>query len=358
MKVVFTLFFILLIFGLVVLASAGLIDAQRRFDQPYYYLWHQLLYGVLPGCLVMFLFSKMPIARWRTFALPILVIAIGLMVLVMVPGIGLSIKGASRWLDLRIVTVQPAEFLKFALIIYLAAWFGGRHEHAHKIVALVPFLLILGFVGFLLALQPDFGTLGIVVLISVALYFFSGAKLSHFVALLTIFLIGALVLSFAAPYRFDRIKTFLNPHEDKQATGYHLNQAKIAIGSGGMLGVGYGHSRQKAGFLPEPVGDSIFAIMVEELGLVGGAGFLLLLLAFLISLLRLGVQTNDPFARLIVLGVAVWIGGQAFINIAAITGLLPLTGIPLPLMSYGSSQLVSIMGTMGVVWKVASRAAT
>lgn len=343
-KIVFTLFFVLLIFGLIVLSSAGISDAQRKFDTPYYYLTHQLLFGLLPGLVLMFLFSKIPSAKWRALALPLLIGTLGLMVLIYVPGLGVSIKGATRWLDLRFFTVQPAEFLKFGLVIYLAAWFSRRRTGKSAI----PFFIILAITAALLVLQPDFGTLVIVIMISVAIYFFSGAKLTHFAGLIGLFFIALLVLSFAAPYRFNRIKTFFNQQDDLQTTGYHINQAKIAIGSGGLFGVGYGQSRQKAGFLPESVGDSIFAILAEELGFVGAGAFLALFAAFIFFLMRLAMQSHDSFSRLVLLGIAVWIGGQAFVNIAAISGLIPLTGVPLPLVSYGSSSLVSIMGAMGV----------
>ncbi len=351
-KLTFALFFILLTFGMVVLSSAGIVDAQKKFGDSNYYLVHQLLYGVIPGIIIMLVFYYIPTQRWRSWSIYILIVALIMMVSVFIPGIGIGIKGAQRWINLGFITVQPAEFLKFALVIYLAAWFAGSKGEARAKVSLLPFLLVLGFTAFLLAIQPDFGTLGIVIMIGIAIYFFSGAKISHLMGLMATFVILITVMSFLAPYRFDRIKTFINPHEDKQGSSYHLNQSLIAIGSGGILGVGYGQSKQKEGFLPEPVGDSIFAIMIEEFGLLGGVTFIALLVVFLFLLFLVGLQNHDMFSRLIVFGVAVWIGGQSFVNMAAITGLIPLTGIPLPLMSYGSSSMVSIMGAMGVVWRI------
>ena len=352
-KVVTFLFFALIIFGLVMLASAGVAEGQKRCGSAYCFLWHQIEFGVLPGVIIFWLFSKVKYDRWRRFALPILLLSIVSLILIFVPGMSTPVKGAQRWLDLKFVTVQPAEFLKFALMVYLAAWFGRREKGGHGIIAHVPFFLVLAGVALLLVLQPDFGTLGIIILIGLSMFFFSGAKFRHIALLVFVAFVMLGGIALAAPYRFERIKTFLDPQTDKQGSAYHVNQAKIAIGSGGIFGLGYGQSKQKLGFLPEPVGDSIFAVIVEELGLVGGMALLLLYLGFLFTMLKIAALAPDPFGRLLVLGVASWIGIQAFINIAAISGLIPLTGVPLPLISYGSSSLVSLMAAMGVVRSVA-----
>ncbi len=352
-KLPFILFFIIVVFGLVMLSSASVVESQKNCGSAYCYVWHQILYGFLPGLILFLIGSRIPYKKWRVMALPILLIAMLLLLLVFIPGIGRNIKGADRWLDLRIATVQPAEFLKFALILYFAAWFSNRDKKQTSAFELIPFFLVLGIVGGLLVKQPDFGTLGIVLCIGVSMYFFSGARLWHFAILIGVFSLMLVMLSIIAPYRFDRIKTFLHPEADKQGSGYHINQALISIGSGGIFGLGYGQSKQKFNYLPEPVGDSIFAVIVEELGFVGGAALVILFVFFLFSLLRLAQHTHDQFARTFILGVAVWIGGQAFINIAAITGMMPLTGVPLPLISYGSSSLVSIMTAMGIVRNIA-----
>lgn len=347
------IFFLLIIIGLIMLSSAGIVEGQKKFDSSSYYFVHQILFGVFPGLVLFILFSKIPYDKWHKFALPLLIIALGLMVLVLVPSLGVGVKGAQRWLDLRVATIQPSEFLKFALIIYLAAWFSRRSKGNVGIGDLIPFFLILGLVGVLLILQPDFGTLGIVMIIAIAMYFFSGAKLWHFGILIAVIALLLVVLSIAAPYRFNRIKAFLNPQEDKQGTSYHINQALISIGSGGVFGLGYGQSQQKVAYLPEPVGDSIFAVIVEEMGFVGGVVLVALFLLLLMSLMQIAKTSPDLFGRLFVLGFAVWIGGQAFINIAAISGLMPLTGVPLPLISFGSSSLVSLMAGMGIVHNIA-----
>ncbi|MFH1769416.1 MAG: FtsW/RodA/SpoVE family cell cycle protein [Parcubacteria group bacterium] len=212
--------------------------------------------------------------------------------------------------------------------------------------------MILAFVGVLLLLQPDFGTLGLIVIIAVSVYFFSGAPAKHLLILFVIFGIALGSLAFVSPYRFNRIKTFLDPTTDTLGSSYHINQALITIGSGGVWGVGYGNSQQKISHLPEPVGDSIFAVLVEEFGFVGGISLILMFLVLLGLLIHIARKSRDDFGRLFVLGMAVWVVGQAFINIGAISGLVPLTGLPLPFISFGSSSLVSILAGMGIATSV------
>jgi len=349
---VFLVFFTVL-FGLIILASAGIVDGKEKFDSSYYYVINQILNGLIPGVILFYLLSKIDYKYWKKLALPILVGAVFLVILVFVPGVGLALKGAHRWVSVGPISFQPSEFLKLALIIYLAAWFSGRGKKSRKgAYALIPFLLILGFVALLLVLQPDFGTLGLVMAIAMAIYFFSGAKTKHILILILIggILVGS--LAFLSPYRFDRIKTFLNPDQDVLGSSYHIRQALIGIGSGGIFGVGFGASQQKANFLPEPVGDSIFAVLVEELGLVGGLLLISLFIAILITLIYISRQSRDEFGHLFALGIGVWVAGQAFINIAAITGLIPLTGLPLPLVSFGSSSMVAILAGLGIATNI------
>jgi len=348
-KTLTILIFIILVFGLVALSSAGVVEGQKRFDSAHYYLTHQLLYGVLPGLALFFIFSRVNYKFWRKLSLPLLLGAVCLMVFVFVPSIGLSSRGAQRWIDFGFFSFQPSEFLKLTMIIYLAAWFSredGRSGSGGRSV--VPFFLVLGFAGILLLAQPDMGTLALVTLIAISMYFFAGAKLKNF--LIMILALGILLGAVAViePYRLDRLKTFLSPNIDTQGISYHVNQAMLGIGSGGIFGLGFGQSRQKFNFLPEPVGDSIFAIIVEEVGFVGGVFVILLFLLLAMTMVKIA-KGSSPFGRLIVMGMSVWITGQAFVNIMAISGLIPLTGLPLPLVSFGSSSLVSILAGLGIV---------
>lgn len=349
------LVFLLVIFGLIMLASAGVVEGQKKFNSPYYHLKHQLFPGAAAGLAIFLIAAGINYKKLKGLALPFLIAVVGVMVLVFVPGFGLTIKGAQRWVSVGPLVFQPSELLKLAIIVYLAAWFSRRQARTigRSSSAIAPFFLVLAFVALLLVLQPDIKTLALITGIAVAMYFFAGARTKIVIAVISIFLVLISALSFA-PYRLNRIKAYLNPSQDIQGVAYHVNQAQIGIGAGGIFGLGYGQSRQKFNFLPEPVGDSIFAIIVEELGFIGGAAVILLFILLLLSLTSIAKNSHDNFGRLLVLGVAVWVIGQAFINIAAILNLIPLTGVPLPFISFGSSSLVAIMAAMGLAVSVAS----
>ncbi|MBP9822506.1 MAG: putative lipid II flippase FtsW [Candidatus Pacebacteria bacterium] len=354
-KRLFWILTILIIAGLAILSSAGIVDAQKKFGSAYYYFFHQLLYGIAPGILLAYILSRIDFKIWRKFSLPILLVALGLMTLVFVSHFGFGAKGATRWLSIGGIVFQPAEILKLSLVIYFAAWFGGRHERtSHWLYGAAPFFIVLGFAGLLLALQPDIGTLLVVGSIALIMYFVAGANMKLLGSIVVIGLIGLVLLIRFEPYRFNRIRSFIDPNADVRGISYQVNQAKIAIGSGGVFGVGFGHSTQKFGFLPEPVGDSIFAIVVEELGLVGGMVIVGLFVALCFTLMQIAIATTDSFGRLFVSGINIWIMVQAFINIAAISGLAPLTGIPLPFISYGGTAIIALLAGLGIVFNVAN----
>lgn len=348
--------FILVLFGLAMLSSAGIIDGQRKFDSAYYYFAHQLLYGLLPGLFLFWVGTKIKYQLWKKLSMPLLILSLGFMVAIFAPGVGVGARGALRWIHLGFLSFQPSEVLKLTLIIYFSAWFSGRTEKVKSwSYSVVPFLVILGFVGILLAKQPDVGTLSIVVMIAITMYFLAGAEMRHFAGLMAALAVVFFLLIQFAPYRLNRLLAFVNPSADPQGIAYHVNQARLGIGRGGLFGVGFGQSQQKINFLPEPVGDSIFAIVAEELGLMGGAFLLGLLLWLALALIKISQQTNDRFAQLFLLGLTVWITGQAFINIAAISGLIPLTGIPLPFVSYGGTSLAVLLGALGIASNIAKR---
>src|SRR3989344_1945357 len=355
-KAIFATTLLLLIFGLIVLSSAGIVEGQKKFGSSYYYLTHQLLYGVLPGLALMFLFFKIDYKFWKKVSLPILFGSLLMMIFVFLPNFGHNLKGATRWLDIGGLSLQPSEILKLALIIYLAAWFGNRDERIRNwSYGTAPFLIVLSFVAILLLLQPDIGTLIIVTIISSAIYFFAGSPVKHFliIGLLIIGVLGLMIV--VEPYRFNRVKTFLDPSIDPRGISYQLNQSLIAVGSGGMFGVGFGKSTQKFGFLPEVTNDSIFAILVEELGLVGAGVLIGLFVFFTFLTVKTAHNISDKFGKLLVMGVVAWIVGQAFLNIGAIIGLVPLTGIPLPFVSYGGTAMMVLLAGVGIVLNVAKR---
>lgn len=355
-QILTTTTFALIVFGLVALSSAGVAISQSRFGDPYYFFRHQLLFGVLPGLVLMFFAQKIDYHFWKKFAFGFFAINLIFLVLVFIPGFGLNFQGASRWIKLGPFSFQPSEMLKLSLILYLAAWLEGKREKgADFFEGFVPFLAIVSVVGFLIIKQPDMGTLGIVVLIAMAVYFMSGARFQHLS-----FMLGAGALAFLAlvkfeSYRMSRLLVFLHPELDPRGIGYQINQALLAIGSGGIFGLGLGHSRQKFSYLPEPVGDSIFAIIAEELGLIGAAALVILFMIFALRGLKIAKNAPDVFGRLLAIGITSWIIFQALINISAISGLVPLTGITLPFISYGGTSIVFLMIGVGILLNISKK---
>jgi cell division protein FtsW len=247
---------------------------------------------------------------------------------------------------------------KLSIIIYLAAWLESRGTHKIKDVfeGLLPFLGIMGLIGFLIIKQPDTGTLGVIVISSFAIFFISGARIQHLASLGAIGTLVLWILVKIEPYRLDRISAFLDPGADPQGIGYQINQALLAVGSGGILGVGLGHSRQKFNYLPEPVGDSIFAVIGEELGLIGAAMLVILFVALAMRGIKIAKNAPDMFGKLLAAGITIWIVMQAFINISANIALVPLTGIPLPFISYGGTSLVFLMAAVGILLNISKHA--
>lgn len=353
-KRLFWLTLVFLVFGLIVLSSASVVKAQKEFGSSSHFWVHQLLWGILPGIVLMLLFWRVPYRSFRAAAFPLLFVGLGLLVLVFVPNVGVRINGALSWISVFGATFQPAEFLKLALVIYLAAWLGeGGLRLKNWQLGLLPFVIITGFVGLLLLMQPDLGTLGVVVLMSVGMFLIAGAPWKQVFAIILV--AGVLVTSFAfvSPERWSRVTTIFDPMADARGAGWQLNQSLIAIGSGGIWGVGLGQSTQKFGFLPEPIGDSIFAILVEELGFAGGMATIALFGLMTVTLIGIARRAPDAFGSLLAIGILLWIMTQAVVNMAAVTGLGPLTGIPLPFISYGGTSMLSLLAGIGIVLNVA-----
>lgn len=338
--------FALLISGLIILFSASAIISQENWGNSYHYFLHQLIYGVATGLVLFYFCQKIDYRFWKKISFFILLVALIFSVLVFVPKLGVARGGAQRWLDIGI-SFQPSEILKLAIIIYLAAFFSNKEKR--KINTLVPFLTIMGIAGVIVALQSDVGTLSLIIIVGSIIYFLSGAKLYQIITIVFIYLAGFFALIKFFPHRMERFTTFLNPSIDPQGISYQINQALLAIGSGGLFGRGLGRSQQKFNFLPEPMGDSIFAIACEEIGFV----FILLLISLYLFLafkcFKIAKETSDDFGKLLTLGIISWIVVQAAINITAITGLIPLTGVPLPFVSYGGTALMSILAGAGIL---------
>ncbi len=352
-KIIAVAVFALLLFGLIMISSAGVVISKTRFGNEYHFFNHQLLFGVIPGLVALFIVQKIHYSFWRKVAVPMFIVSLILLVLVFIPGVGNHLLGASRWINLGPISFQPTEMMKLSIIIYLAYWIEARGNKVKSFSeGLVPFLMVIGLVSILIIKQPDIGTLGAIILISMTMFFVSGVPLRYIFGIG----VGGMTLGYLLikiePYRMNRLMTFLNPTIDPQGVGYQINQALLAIGSGGVLGLGLGHSRQKFNYLPEPVGDSIFAIVAEELGMIGASILIMVFLFLALRGFKIAQKAPDKFAKLVAVGITSWIIFQALINIMAIVGLIPLTGIPLPFISYGSTSLIFILVGVGVLLNI------
>ena len=340
--------------GLVMLASASWPIGYDRFDDGYYFLKHQLIFGLLPGVIGCLVAMRVPYEKLRYLAPHMLALSIFLLILVFIPGIGAEFGTSRSWIGIGSFSFQPSELVKLTFLIYLAAWLEKRSRHELKTVAegLAPFLTVLGIIATLLILQPDTGSLGIIVLTAFTVYFIAGGPLHHLLGLGVVGVGTLAALIKFSPYRADRVLTFLHPELDPLGVGYHINQALLSIGSGGLFGRGYGHSLQKFQYLPEVAGDSIFAVMAEEMGFVLVSAFILFYVACLFRGFKIADLAPDSFGRYLVIGIVAWVGIQAFVNIGARVGLMPITGVPLPFVSYGGTALAISLTAVGVVLNV------
>ncbi len=339
--------------GLLILASASMVISQKNFGTIGYYALRQLSLGGLGGLMAFFVALFLPYRLWKKLSLPLLVISLIMLALLFIPELSYAFGGARRWLKIGPISFQPSEILKLAFIMYLAGWLDSRRKEIASVsYGLIPFALMLSIIGVFLAMQPDVGTLGVIVVSAGLLYFLGGGKISQIATLSAFGLTLFYFLILIAPYRLSRILVFLNPVLDPRGAGYQINQAFIAIGSGGFSGLGFGRSIQKYNYLPEPMADSIFAIFAEELGFIGVA----ILIALFVTLAWRGFtiarHAPDVFGRLLAAGISINIVAQAFINMAAISGLLPLTGIPLPFVSYGGTSLAVTLASVGILLNI------
>lgn len=348
----------LLGFGLVALYSASTVESFKNFGNTTRYIFHQVMYGAGIGLALMIVLSKIDYHKWQKLLPFIILISLVLLALVKAPGVGFSSGGATRWIHFGPLFFQPAELAKLALVLYLAAWAAKRQKASgdNFVFNVLPSLIIVGLFAGLILWQPDFGTMGILIATSAVMLFVSGMSLKHFLSLAAAGSMALLLLIKFEPYRYERLISFLNPGFDPQGAGYQISQALLSIGAGGLWGYGYGLSRQKYNYLPEPMGDSIFAITAEELGFVR----MLVLLALFIFLMLKGFQiakkAPDTFGKMATVGIISWITLQAFINIGSMIGVLPLTGVPLPFFSYGSSSMLVTLSAMGILLNISRQA--
>jgi cell division protein FtsW len=349
---------LLVIFGLIMISSAGVAIGWQKYHDAYWYLKHQLIFGILPGSILFIFFWFFDYKKLEKLAAPMLFVSIGLLVLVFIPGIGVVYNGSHAWINLfGYSSLQPSEIVKLTFLIYLASWLAHKEEHHLKDMnyGFLPFLIVLAIITALMVLEPDTGTMLIIVVMSLAVYFAAGGSLIHLTWLGLAGLGGLWAIIKISPYRADRLTTFLHPEQDPQGIGYHINQALLAVGSGGWFGLGYGHSRQKFAYLPEATGDSIFAITAEELGLFLTSAIIILYVFVALRGLKLAGACRDPFGRLLTVGIIVWLAVQALVNMGAILGLMPLTGIPLPFISYGGTAMMVSLAAAGILANISKQ---
>jgi cell division protein FtsW len=313
----------------------------------------QLFLGIIGGAIVMYGISKVPYTVWREYALPIFAGAIGITCLTFIPGLSFSHGGATRWIDLGFITVQPVELLKIGFVVYAAGWasYVGDDITDWK-YSLLPFGIMLAVISAILLLQPDTGNLVVIAVAGGAIFLAAGACWRHIVYLILLGGAGLGGLMLWRPYIQERIMTFLEPAVNPFGAGYQIQQSLIAIGSGQWLGRGFGQSIQKFNFLPEPVSDSIFAVFAEEWGFVGSALLLILFTAFILRGYKIAADSPDQFSRLLVVGLVSLIAAQVFINVGAMLGVLPLTGLPLTFISHGGTAIMASLVSVGIILNV------
>lgn len=343
-KILAFLFVALPLFGVLMVYEASVVSAFRDFSDKYFFLRQQTLWLLL-GFTSLAFFSRFDYHRFEKVAAPSVLAALVLLVLVLIPGFGIEALGAKRWLSLGLVSIHPAEFAKLALVIYFSLLFSKSKKVKN-------FLVILGLICLLIMLEPDLGTTVVIVATSLSIYFVSGFSfLGPLLASFSFLLVGAFLV-WSSSYRRERLLTFFDLSRDPLGSSYHIRQVLLALGSGGFWGLGLGASRQKYQYLPEAMTDSIFAIIGEELGFLGAA---LLILAFLVIVsqgIKVASSAADSFGKLLAIGITCLIGIQAFVNLSSMVALAPLTGVPLPFISYGGSSLIITLTAAGILLNI------
>lgn len=343
------LVYLLVLIGAVMVFSASVVISYQVSGGSTFYFTRQLL-SIGGGTIIFLVASRINYNFWKKIAPYFFALNILLLILVFVPGIGLGHGGANRWINLGIFTFQPTETLKLSTIIFLAYFFDKIGKDIKGLLTgFAPFLFVLGIISALVMKQPDMGTFIVTAMIAVGMFFVAGANMAHVASLAVAGAGGLGLLIKSAPYRIARFMVFLNPSADAGGNGYHINQALLAIGTGGLFGLGFGQSRQKYQYLPEATTDSIFAVMTEELGFIFSSIVVLLFVGLSYRVFKLAKSAPDTFSRLLATGVGIWVLAQTFLNVAAMMSLVPLTGVPLPFISYGGSSIMFLLLAFGIL---------
>lgn len=350
-KIILIPFIILLIIGIFMVYSASNVVAKFKYNNQFYFSNRQIIY-LLIGIIISALIIKSDLKKIKNYTTIIFFIILTLLIIVLIPGIGIVRGGARSWLGIGNFTIQPSELMKIAIIFLLAKYLSDYEKELNKFKSFV-FLIIIPLTVFLIImLQPDFGT-GIVILLSTfILIFISHAKIKYFLMLLILCIAGLTLLIIVAPYRLKRIMAFLDPWSDPLGSGFQSIQALFAVAPSGILGFGYNNSMQKHFFLPEPQNDFIFAIICEELGLIGGLTIIILFLIIILRSLKYSLILEDNYLKYLSIGISISLFTQVFINIGVVIGLLPVTGITLPLISYGGTSLITSMIEISILLNI------
>jgi len=313
----------------------------------------QFLLGIVAGFAFLWGVSHIPYTYWERFALPFFLLSLIVTTLVFVPGLGFTYNGATRWLDIFGVSFQPVELLKIGFVVIMAAWFSHAGDKVKTVLfGVIPLLIALGLVAGVLFAQPDTGSFLVIGLTAAAMFIAAGARWIHILGLGVLGAVGLSILVYIRPYLQDRLLTFINPAVDPLGAGYQIKQSLIAVGSGQWFGRGLGQSIQKFNYVPEPLGDSIFAVFAEEWGFVGAVILIGLFTALALRGYKIAVNCKDTFGKLLVVGLVTTIAAQSFVNIGALIGVLPLTGLPLIFISQGGSALLMALISVGIILNV------
>ncbi|MDP4163933.1 MAG: stage V sporulation protein E [Bacillota bacterium] len=344
--------FTLLALGLIMVYSASAVWADYKFHDAFFFAKRQMLFAGV-GIVAMFFVMNINYWTWRSWSKVILIVCFALLLLVLIPGVGNVRNGSRSWIGVGAFSIQPSEFMKLAMIAFLAKYLSERQKLITSFrKGLLP-SLGLAFTAFaLIMLQPDLGTGTVMIGTCVVMIFIAGARISHFAGLGLIGIAGFVALIVSAPYRIKRITSFMDPWSDALGSGFQIIQSLYAIGPGGLFGLGLGESRQKFFYLPEPQTDFIFAILSEELGFIGGSLILLLFALLLWRGIRIALGAPDLYGSFLAVGIIAMIAIQVMINIGVVTGLMPVTGITLPFLSYGGSSLTLMLVAIGVLLNV------
>lgn len=341
--------------GTVMVFSASSVESLILYGSPLRIFEKQAVYVVL-GVTALGVTTRVDYRRWRRLSVVMLLGSVLALMAVLVPGVGIGSGGASRWLGAGSLRIQPSEVAKLAVLVYVADMLARRQRSVRDWRQSVrPVAILLAFVGMLLMMQPDMGTSLVVALIAFTLLWAAGVELRALGALVSMAVVGVLVLGWAAPYRRARLLSFVDPWQHKLTSGFQVTESLVGFSGGHLTGVGLGASPLKWGLLPNPYTDFIFSVVGSELGLLGSVGIVVLFAAIGWWGIRIASAAPDRFGTLLAAGVTAWLVGQATINMGAVVGLLPVTGIPLPFVSFGGSSLVIEMAATGMLLNVAAR---